>query len=1177
MYKKFLGLTLTFLIAYLIIPYFSSQIFAATIQGKTVKSNGSTAFAGAEIMLRTNNWSSSSQWPTSAEDGTFSFTDLVVSTDYILELRAPWQNPDGLIAPDLTSTTITFTNSSQIYYRTGLAGTNFDSSSRAVITFITPNNTITGTLTKSNGSPISGAYVEAYKEMGMGWVQATTNSSGVYTLKVGTGAWMVTPRANYGGSPQDVDWTYNKMPTRVKFANNDSLGTSTTANFTAQTANCTVTGTVLAPDGSALSDPQSSVYVSVWSYQGGGNGGNVASNGTFNLKVPEGSYNLGVSSWQSNYGSPSDIKFTVKDANSDGTCDGYAAGNIRLVTKNSTISGRVTDSNGAGVANKNVNTWKQNGGGWGYATTDSSGNYSILVSVGTWMVSVSQDPGMSGSYSGTTYINDQAPLQVTVAENATSSGNNVTLQIANATISGRLVNSGGDTLTNLEMGYAYVETSGTSSGPGPMMYSSMGAPVKNGVFTLKVPAGTYNVGVSLPPGAGYCAGSSSSVTSTANATSSATITMTQATGTISGYLKKDSDSGSTITGVRAEVFANSGTTNFAMATVNTTDGSYSMQVCPGDWYIGYWIDPSLTDGESNTYLRQPPSNNKVSITSGSLTQTKNILVKKNDATISGTVKDPDGTGLAGAWITIDTRSNDTAGSFSRESMFNQGTMTDSTGDYSIKVPSGTTYYVQTFVPPSYSYINPSRVSVTPTSGGTSTVNLQFTNADATITGTVTQNSAGKSAFVSSWSEVGGYSGTTADSNGNYSLSVSTGTNWHIKAMYDVSKTSFIRSSESIVSPSTGTNTLNLSLSNSGTMPDSTTVTYTTTNQKTITLSDGTTINIPAGALSSSGTVTVTVTSKAQLPNQSLATPVNIGYDITALDSNGSEITTSFNSNVTIVMPYSEATLSSLGLTENDLLAGYWDATTNAWKTSDNISIDKDNNTITVTTNHFTDFAPFSAGKNSSSSTSSSSSSSSTQARTASLLAKTGGVLKMGDQVITIVEPNTLLWDSYLGSIVYAKKHPYHIGSYWQVSDVYDLWFRSFFNDAKIINPLRSSIVAIKYNKNQLGKLPENSLVLAQSLNEGKTWKILPTSVVDKKNRTVAALSTVKGYYMAVAGFVRPSTFVPFKTQKAEIIKDPVKKTTMQKHEKKQVKQQAQEPPKESKNLLARMLDFLSGK
>ncbi|QQG44380.1 MAG: carboxypeptidase regulatory-like domain-containing protein [Candidatus Roizmanbacteria bacterium] len=1196
MSKKFLGIVLLLFLAFLFISPLFSKINAATIQGKVVKpvGLGSSAVSGAEIMLRQNVWSSSwaTAWTTSASDGTFSLSNITVGSTaaaYVLEMRTPWNNPDGLVAPD--SIAITFTNNDQTYYRDGSGGvgaTNFDGSSKAVIAFTAANNTITGTLTKSNGNPISGAYVEAYKEMGNGWVQATTNASGQYTLKVGAGTWMVTPRANYGSSPENVDWTYNKTSTRVKFANNDSPGTSTTVNFTAQTANCAITGTVKAPDGSALSNPQSSVYVSVWSYNGGGNGANVDSNGAFNLKVPEGSYSLTVSSWQGNYGSPAETKFTVKDANSDGTCDGYAAGNIRLISKNSTISGRVLDSNGAAVANKNVNTWKQNGGGWGNAETDSSGNYSILVSAGTWMVSVSQDPGMSGSYSGTTYINNQAPLQVTVADGATSSSNNITLQIANATIDGRVVNSSGSTLTSLEMGYVYVETGESSSGPGPMTYSAMGAPVKNGTFTLKVPAGTYNIGVSLPSGAGYCTGSATSVTATANSTISANVALTQATGTINGYLKKDSDTGSTITGVRAEVFANSGAMNYAMATVSTTDGSYSMQVCPGDWYMGYWIDPSLTDGENNSYLRQPPSNNKITI-SGSQTATKNVIVKQNDATISGTVKDPDGTGFAGVWVMVDTRSNDTAGSFSRGSMFSQGAMTSSDGTYSIKVPSGNTYYVEAYVPPSYSYINPSRVSVTPTSGGTSTVNLQFGNADATITGTVTQDSTPRSAFISGWSETGGYSGTTADSNGNYSLSVSTGTNWHIKAMYDVSKTSFVRSAESVVTPTSGSNTLNLSLSTSGAMPESTTVTYTASNQKTITLSDGTTINIPAGALASSGTVTVTVTGKAQLPNQSLATPINIGYDITALDSNGSEITSNFNSNVTIVMPYTEATLTALGITENDLLAGYWDTTTNSWKSSDNVSVDTDNNTITITTNHFTDFAPFSAGKTSSSTTSTTTTTTTTSTsssigtagvRTPHLKAAAGGVLQSSD-VIAIVDSGTLPWDSYLSNTIYYKKHPYHVGSYWQVSDVYDLWFRSFFNDAKIIKPLKTSIVAIKYNLTQLGKLPENSLKLAYSEDNGKNWKILPTSVVDKKNKTVAALTTVKGYYMAVAGF--GGDFVSYGTQPSEVVKDNKKVEKIQTQELKitsspasprQESQNQQTSVTPKKSLLQKIFDFV---
>lgn len=1111
-----------------------NEVYAGTasVVGKVVKSDGSTPLENAEIMLRNASWSYN--WATSTSSGNFIFNNLDAGT-YTMEFRAPW-NSQGLVEPSPISN-ITLTDG-QTYYRDGTNGTDCSSAACPVITFSTANNTISGTVKKSNGNPISGAYVEGYKESGSGWIRATTNASGEYSMQVGAGNWMISPRANYGADPSAIDWTYSKMPTRVSFANNNSPGTTTTTNFTVQTADCSITGTIRDPDGNSLSNPQNSVYVSVWSYSGGGNSSNVSSDGSFNLKVPEGTYNLNINVWGQNYGSPNETKFTVKDADSNGSCDGYAAGTIRLVNKNSYINGIVSDTNGARVANQSVSAWKYNGGGWASAMTDSNGAYSLQVAAGTWQVSIST--GMSGSYgSATTYINDQAPIQVIVGDNQTSASNNFTLKIANSTISGRVVDSSNSTLTGLEMGYAYVET-GSSSGPGPMMYSGMGAMVRDGTFTLSVPAGTYNVGVSLPYGSGYCTGSASQVTATANATASATISLTTATASISGLLKKDSDTGDTITGVRAEIFANSGTMNYAMATVNSSNGTYTMSVCPGDWYMGYWIDPSLTDGENNTYLRQPLSNNKITVTGGQ-TATKNIIVKKNDATISGTVTDPNGSAFAGVWVSVDTRSNDTAGSFNRSSWFSNGAMTDSTGTYSIKVPSGSTYNVIANIPGSSSYINPNKVSVTPTSGGTSTVNLQFKNADATITGTTTQGGSAIAAFITAWSEDGGYAGTTSGSNGIYSLSVSSGTSWHVKAMYE-SGTTFYRSNESIVSPSAGSNTLNLNLSNSGTMPESTTTTFSASNQKTITLSDGTTITIPAGALASSGNVTVTVTAKVQLPNQALAAPIKLGYDITALDSNGSEITSTFNSNVTIVMPYTEADLTALGLTEDDLLAGYWDSSTNSWKTSDNISIDKDNNTITLTTNHFTDFAPFSAGKKSTSAsaststTSSSSGSSGGGSSSPQILALQGKIITTGRALI-VIDPGTLKWDAYVSSTIYNKNYPKKVGNLWQLSDIYDLWFRAFSNNAKIINPFKPSIVAIKYSLDQLGQLPESSLALALSTDEGKTWKILPTSILDKKNKTVAALSKVGGQYMLIAGFAGQNKNIEQKQQNNENIND----------------------------------------
>ena len=58
-------------------------------------------------------------------------------------------------------------------------------------------------------------------------------------------------------------------------------------------------------------------------------------------------------------------------------------------------------------------------------------------------------------------------------------------------------------------------------------------------------------------------------------------------------------------------------------------------------------------------------------------------------------------------------------------------------------------------------------------------------------------------------------------------------------------------------------------------------------------------------------------------------------------------------------------------------------------------------------------------------------------------------------------------------------------------------FRAYANGAKIA-PKKSSIIAVRYEKSELDKLPESSLRLAQSLDNGKTWIVLPSSVLDKE-------------------------------------------------------------------------------
>jgi protocatechuate 3,4-dioxygenase beta subunit len=1087
-----------------------------SIIGKTVKSDGVTPVGQAEVMAHNSSWSVQ-KWTQSDGSGDFILGGLGAGT-YTLEFRTPW-NSTGLVAPNSQSV-ITY-DGTTVYFNGDDSSNNCTGTPcNPKVKFTAATKTVSGTVKKPDGTAISNANVEAYKEMGQGWMQTQTNGSGEYSLTMGGGNWMVSPRANYGGDASQIDWTYNKMPTRVAFADGTGVETKT-VNFTVQLADCSVTGTVKDPNGNTISNANQYVWVSAWSREGGGNGNNVNADGTFHFKVPEGSYHLSVSAWGTDYGSPAEQKFTVADANSDGNCDGYAAGTIRMVSKNATITGTVKDSNNAAVSGVRVSGWQFDSPGWGEATTGSNGAYSIAVTPGTYMLSISVDPGMydSGySNTSTTYIYDGNPVQTTVAANQTSSGNNFTVKIADKTISGRVVNSNGDTLTDLEMGYAFVETTNSGSGPGPMMYSSMGAGVQNGTFTLKVPSGSYSIGVMTPPGSGYCTGSSATVDMSGAATDgSAVITMVAADATISGNLKNGSTTGSNLTGIQAEIFAHSGTTNFANDSVDTTDGSYSLSVCPGDWYMGFWIEPS------EGYMSQPPSDNKITVTSGQ-SVTKHLVAKQADATVTGTITDPNGSALSGAWVSVDTRSNSTAGSFDREGMFFTGDMSGSDGSYSINVPSGQTYYVEAHLPPGYSYINPKRKAVTPGTNATVTANLQFTQSDATISGTVTQSGTTKSAFVTGWSENGGYSSTSSSGSGSYSLSVTAGDTWHVRAIWE-SGTSFVRSTEQVVIPASGSNSLDLALTQSGSMPESTSTTFNATNQKTITLSNGVTISIPAGALASSGNVTVTVTPKSQLPNQSLASPISYGYEIKAFDSNGAEITSNFNSNVSIVIPYTASDLSDLGITEEELLGGYWDSATNSWRNASNVAVDTDNNTVTITINHFTDFALFTAGKTGTGTVLGSSTAAASSSGGGSVSADRGDV-KIGEaktlvlekgKIVVIFPKDIVPYDTEVITRVpasFVRPNP----PVWIVEQPVEITLKTFENEI-VYTELNGdgAILVMPYDPANLGLISMSSLKLGWFNEATQRWEVLPNYIHKTETHELAAVVKNLGGMYAILG------------------------------------------------------------
>ena len=782
--------------------------------------------------------------------------------------------------------------------------------------------TITGTVLYSNNDVgVSSATVSTFKMNGSGYFQTSTDSEGRYTLLVGGGDWGVMPQSQGNG-----DWAYGSGPTNLKFINDNSTE-SKTVNFEVDRASSTIRCRILKPDGTPVSD-QDGYGVGAFSMQGSGGNGQSAGAGVYNIKVPAGSYNINIMAPPtSTYGAPTMDPVTVKEDETKNI------GDITLVAKDATITGSLKVA-GVGISGISVNANKRNGNGWASANTDASGNFSIAVIAGDWMI-------MPMLNADSNYAMVDPPQDVSVASGA-SAVVNLTLQSASATINGSLVDGDGNPAS--VYGYAFAEQQGGGMfGPG-----GMGGSIERGNFSFKVPAGSYTINAGLAPGSPYTQGDGENVTITDGATENVTLVVKTNDSVISGSILDEV--GEAITGTNLFVFANSGVNGrnaFQQGTVND-DGTYTISVSSGDWILGYFIDPS------SGYMSSPPNpDDKFTITSGQ-TVTKNITLRAANSTITGTVLKADGvTPETGAFISVDQRGGG-AESSEGKGFFN-GAQTNQSGVYTVKISSGS-YKVRVNIQPGTGYISPPEETVVVAANETSTKNFTLRESNATITGKVTLSGIETMAFVYAWADDGGFAQSMSGFNGNYSLDVSSGTTWHVGGGYETGTNAY-RSEETAVTPANGSSsTVNLALVKSDyDLPQSLTVQFDATKPKVIELTDGTELNIPANALATSGNVTLNVNPKTSLPSKKGDRPIWYGYEFSATDATSQTIT-SFNSDITISFPYTDAQLVKLGITADQLVPSYWDTTTGSWKQVSNVTIDTTNHMVVITTDHFTDYA-----------------------------------------------------------------------------------------------------------------------------------------------------------------------------------------------------------------------------
>lgn len=891
------------------------------------------------VGLHTQDWSFN-RWSGTDQSGNFSIGGLSAGT-YLLEVNPPPNRSD--LTP-IDPVEVTLTGSPAAVTATDPENV-LQQDGSLLITMSAATKYIIGHVYKAGQVPVTNAEVHAWKNGANGWANDQTDQNGAFQLPVSTGNWsiMVQPRMDVPRS--EIDWVYSSPPNNITVG--EASGNYPNDNgitFTVSSASSTVSGTVYVGTEGTNPPPENSVFINLFSKTTmGGINGPINTDGTFVLNVAPGQYEFGV--FSKDYAVPGTFNSIVNIAEGANIIDGDTGQPgtqpIRLQAKNEFITGTVTDSNGQPIENIRVNAFRINGMGHADATTDANGFYSLAVNAGRWGVNPMFDPNSSSSTSN--YIYTGKPSEVIIAADETVSNINFVMQTANATITGRLVDTQGNPLTSVRDGFAWCQKQNGGFGGG--------SPIQNGTFSIKVTAGNYDVGVGFPPGSGYNA-SPESVTVAAGATTQVDIEVVTANAHIKGHIV-DSD-GHVVTGVYGGVDANDRNRNWQWAPINPMDGSFDLPLVSGKtWYVHVWVDPKSTgtaDGQENNFVFGGGEISFPNLAVGDTTH--DIALTTSDSTISGTVTDPNSDPVQFAFVYVTNRTDSSPGTF------NTGVPAEFDGTYSVKVPHGT-YTVGIGMPPemqAQGILSPDEAQVSVAAGQTTTKDFQFIAAEGAINGTVTLSGVGTRAFIWAWSEKGRNNFTETDDNGVYSLSVSDVDTWHIGAVKETvindNRVYYESPTYNVVVGDNQTKTQNIALS---TTPHSliggVSETFDSSIMKVISLEDGTTISIPAGALASSGDVTVTATPKAEMKKGKNSQPLGLAYDLSAVDENGTSID-EFNSQVTITFPYTEAQLLAAGVTEDDLTAAYFDDSSSLWQSATSFTKDPINNTVSIATTHF---------------------------------------------------------------------------------------------------------------------------------------------------------------------------------------------------------------------------------
>jgi hypothetical protein len=526
------------------------------------------------------------------------------------------------------------------------------------------------------------------------------------------------------------------------------------------------------------------------------------------------------------------------------------------------------------------------------------------------------------------YVFEGDPWNGSVRSGSVTSGVDFTLTAADATLHGVLLDPDG-----LPATAAYGWTTATNGDV------RNGAPIEHGEFDILVPAGTYTVGLNLPAGQPFMwNGNPQTASVPSDETTTVTFTLVEKNALIRGvtYDKRTEIS----VNVDGGVWARDG--DLWVGTDLKAGGYYSLPVPAGLWSVNYAIDPLAE------YLKAAGPRS-YGIQAGQV-QTVGLPLLRKDGVLTGTVVLTDGvTPARDAIVIAEGISPELDGITLRAPVGDDG-------HFALLLPSGL-WNVRSNRIPDRGLVNPAERSVFVPHNGSASVFLQYRAPNAVITGTVSLAGSGPligAVSIFGWTSDDAYNTTRAPLNGVYALPVISGQPWNLVAVFETPNQYWI---VRVRVPVTGSLVVkDLVLDGPHLKPAPVSVLIDPTQNRSIDLSDGTRIFIPAGALPTTERVIIHITPLASVPHLRNGDVLGLGYAFEAYTEGGEPLTDNFNEDAVITFKYNPLDLLARGLDINHLKPAYFSTTTNSWTRPDSYVIDEDRHTITMQINHFTLFS-----------------------------------------------------------------------------------------------------------------------------------------------------------------------------------------------------------------------------